>query len=101
MAYPWWVFEKESNRQVRNTRLYGRKLGVVPASSNIFFVTVYGGRPRCRRRFAGFPITDSHDQEPTVYRHELVRALMLTVPCWKSFQPRPRARGTPATFLLP
>jgi hypothetical protein len=26
-----------------------------------------------------FPITDSHDQEPTVYRHELVRALMLTV----------------------
>jgi hypothetical protein len=34
-----------------------------------------------------FPITDSHDQEPTVYRHELVRALMRTVPCWKSFQP--------------
>jgi hypothetical protein len=51
--------------------------------------------------FCLFPITDAHDQEPTVYRHELVRALMLTVPCWKSFQPRPRARGTPATFLLP
>src|SRR5262249_22574969 len=34
-----------------------------------------------------FPITDSHDQEPTVYRHELVRALMRTVPCWNSFQP--------------
>jgi hypothetical protein len=35
----------ESNRQVRNTRLYGRKLGeidVISGSSNIFFVTVYG-----------------------------------------------------------
>src|SRR5215831_11272853 len=43
--------------------------------------------PTSQRGFAGFPITDSHDQEPTVYRHELVRALMRTVPCWKSFQP--------------
>ena len=35
----------ESNRQVRNTRLYGRKLGqidVISGSSNIFSVTVYG-----------------------------------------------------------
>jgi hypothetical protein len=35
----------ESNRQIRNTRLYGRKLGeidVISGSSNIFFVTVHG-----------------------------------------------------------
>ena len=35
----------ESNRHVRNTRLYGRKLGeidVISGSSNIFLVTVYG-----------------------------------------------------------
>src|SRR5262249_34688139 len=42
MAYPWWVFEKESNRQVRNTRLYARKLGVVPARSNMPFGAVVG-----------------------------------------------------------
>ena len=35
----------ELNRQVRNTRLYGRQFGeidVISGSSNIFFVTVYG-----------------------------------------------------------
>src|SRR5262249_5340292 len=33
------------------------------------------------------PFMDFYDQKPTVYLHEFVRALMRTVPCWKSFQP--------------
>src|SRR5262249_12723613 len=85
-AYPWWVFEKASSRQVRNTRLYGRKLASYPRAA-IYFRDGVRRPTTVSAALCRFPITDSHDQEPPVYRHELVRALMLTVPCWKSFQP--------------
>ena len=38
-------------------------------------------------------------KKPTVYLHEFVRALMRTVPCWKSFQPPAASTTSSAAYL--